>query len=107
MRLDAQAKSPNKSQVQIEANAEVETVQQTTNVEVTRTRTRSGMGQNTRFDASQRQGTGDLGPGAYERKDGIGTSGKGLGFGKPKAEKKVVDNRDYGYQEEKSFTQIR
>ena len=47
-----------------------------------------------------------MGPGAYERNDGIGKSGKGLGFGKPKEEKKVVDNRDYGYQGDNSFIQM-
>ena len=76
----------------------------------TKTRNKSSLiGNQTgnRFDTAQRTGTGDLGPGAYERSDGFGKSGKGLGFGKPKPEKKVVDNRDYGYQGEKSYTQAR
>ena len=45
-----------------------------------------------------------MGPGTYERNDGIGKSGKGLGFGKPRAEKTVVDNRDYGYEGQKTYT---
>lgn len=48
-----------------------------------------------------------MGPGTYERNDGIGKSGKGLGFGKPRAEKTVVDNRDYGYEGQKTYTQTR
>ena len=30
-----------------------------------------------------------------------------MGFGKPKAEKRVVDNRDYGYSPEREFAQTR
>ena len=32
---------------------------------------------------------------------------KGLGFGKPKPERRVVDNRDYDYSPEREFAQTR
>ena len=41
-------------------------------------------------------GTGDLGPGSYDDGKGFGKGVKGHGFGKPRPEKSVVDNRDYG-----------
>ena len=49
----------------------------------------------------------DLGPGQYERNDEFGKNVKGLGFGKPKPEKKIVDNRDYGYDAERAMNQTR
>ena len=51
--------------------------------------------------------TGDLGPGAYATSNEFGTNVKGLGFGKPKPEKKIVDNRDYGYDPDKEFRNTR
>ena len=73
-----------------------------TDPQTTRTRTKSALANQTasRTEIKQRQQTTveTLGPGAYERNDGIGKSGKGLGFGKPKQEKTVVDNRDYRYE---------
>ena len=43
-----------------------------------------------------------VGPGSYEVGKEFGKDVKGIGFGKPKEEKKVVNNRDYGYQGEQS-----
>jgi len=47
--------------------------------------------------------TGDLGPGAYDGGKQLGKDVIGYSWGKPKAEKVVVDNRDYGYDPEKEF----
>ena len=52
-------------------------------------------------------GSGDLGPGAYDDGNTFGKSTRGYSFGKPKPEKKIVDNRDYGYEPEKEFAQTR
>ena len=49
----------------------------------------------------------DLGPGAYERNDEFGKNVKGLGFGKPKPEKKIFDDRDYNADNDKTFKQTR
>ena len=48
-----------------------------------------------------------IGPGAYEVQKEFGKDVKGLGFGKPKPEKREVDNRDYSYSAEQEFTQTR
>jgi len=52
-------------------------------------------------------GAGDLGPGAYDGGKQIGKDVIGYSWGKPKPPKKVVDNRDYGYDPEKEFNQTR
>ena len=48
-----------------------------------------------------------VGPGQYQTYKEFGSDVKGLGFGKPKPEKRIVDNRDYNYSAEKEFAQTR
>ena len=48
-------------------------------------------------------GAGDLGPGTYDGGSSFTKTSKGYSFGKPKPEKKIVDNRDYGYDPDKEF----
>lgn len=48
-----------------------------------------------------------VGPGQYATYKEFGKDVKGYGFGKPKPEKTVVDNRDYGYSPEKEFKELR
>ena len=43
------------------------------------------------------RGGDPIGPGTYQTSKEFGQDVKGVGFGKPRAEKTVVDNRDYGY----------
>ena len=57
------------------------------------------------FEAKAEEQT--AGPGHYERTDGFGRNVKGMGFGKPRQEKVVIDNRDYGYDAKKEFIQTR
>ena len=47
--------------------------------------------------------TADLGPGAYDGGKSFGKDVIGYSWGKPKPEKKIVDNRDYGYAAEAEF----
>ena len=48
-----------------------------------------------------------LGPGQYQTQKEFGAEAKGLGFGKPRPDKKVIDNRDYNYSPEREFVQTR
>ena len=72
----------------------------------TKSRSRSAImnkgGERTKSFIAKSQ-TETVGPGQYERGDEFGKNVKGLGFGKPKPEKKIVDNRDYGYNPEREF----
>lgn len=45
--------------------------------------------------------------GMYNTGNEFGKNVKGFGFGKPRQEKVEIDNRDYGYDPEKSFKQTR
>ena len=47
------------------------------------------------------------GPGQYKTMNNFGENVKGLGFGKPKAEKVEIDNRDYGYDPQREFSATR
>ena len=62
---------------------------------------------NARESFVNKQQVDSAGPGQYQTYKEFGKDVKGLGFGKPKAEKKVVDNRDYGYSPERDFAQTR
>jgi len=45
--------------------------------------------------------------GTYKKSNNFGEKVIGYGFGKPKPDKIVVDNRDYGYEPERDFSQTR
>ena len=75
-------------------------------VSATKSRPRSAlMSKTERGDINKRSKveTGDLGPGAYDGGKLLGKDVIGYSWGKPKPEKVVVDNRDYGYDPEKEF----
>ena len=69
--------------------------------ETTRVRTKSTLSQSKRPAVAIAKAKGptsqDVGPGAYDVGSSFTTHTKGYSWGKPGLEKRVFDNRDYGY----------